>query len=300
MASVFAAVLVAGPLTLIEDLGRPGAADLGLGPSGALDRRSLVLANRLLGNPRGAAGLEILLGGLELRFEEDTRIAVTGARGPVQLDGREIPLNAAVAVRAGSVLRFGPAAAGLRYYLAVDGGLEAPLLLGSASADVLSGMGPAPLRAGDVLSRRPAPLPAVPAGAVPCPAAAQPAVKDAPPPGKLLTVRITPGPRRDWFDPQSWRRLTGQEWTVSPQSNRIAVRLLGAPLTRVRAGELPSEGMVTGALQVPPSGLPAVFLADHPVTGGYPVIAVVRSADIDDLGQAGPGQRLRFLATGGC
>ncbi len=297
MPSVFARVLAPGPLTLVEDLGRPGAADLGLGPSGALDRRSLMLANRLAGNRPGAAGLEVLLGGLELRFEEAARIAVTGARGPLQLDGQAVPLHAGCAVAAGSVLRLGPAEAGLRYYLAVDGGVDAPLLLGSASADVLSGMGPPALSAGDLLRRSPgrdgrefADGGVDTAGVL--------TVRDPPAPGRAITLRITEGARRDWFDGASWRRLTGREWEISPDSNRIGVRLLGTPLTQLRQAELPSEGMVTGALQIPPSGLPTIFLADHPVTGGYPVIAVVRRADLDLLGQGRPGQKVRFLAPG--
>jgi allophanate hydrolase subunit 2 len=110
-------------------------------------------------------------------------------------------------------------------------------------------------------------------------------------------VRVDRGPRADWFDAESLRRLTGQLWTVSPESNRIGARLLGRPLSQRRKEELPSEGAVHGALQVPPSGLPTVFLADHPVTGGYPVIAVVRRADLDLLGQARPGQQIRFLGS---
>lgn len=299
MASVFARVLAPGPLTLVEDLGRPGAADLGLGPSGALDRRSLMLANRLAGNRPGAAGLEVLLGGLALRFEEPARVAVTGARGPLQLDEQAFPLNAGCAVAAGSVLRLGPAETGLRYYLAVDGGVDAPLLLGSASADVLSGTGPPALKGGDLLRRSAGRDGTDFAGADGgSDAAGVLTVRDPPAPGKAITLRITEGPRRDWFDRPSWRWLTGREWEISPDSNRIGVRLLGTPLTRLRQAELPSEGMVTGALQVPPSGLPTIFLADHPVTGGYPVIAVVRHADLDSVGQGRPGQKVRFLAPG--
>lgn len=286
-----------GPLTLIEDLGRRGSADLGLSPSGALDRKSLMLANALLGNLPGAPGLEVLLGGLCLRFVTGANVAVTGAEGRVTLNGAEIDLNQPVRVPPGAVMAFGPPAFGIRYYLAVSGGIAAPALLGSCSADLLSGEGPPPLKAGDTLAlmhgngaaavtdSAPAPPPEVFRGVF----------RRAPDPNSPIALRVDRGPRADWFDDASLRRLTGQSWTISPDSNRIGARLLGRPLRLNRTEELPSEGAVLGALQVPPSGLPTVFLADHPVTGGYPVIAVVRRADVDLLGQARPGQRIRFL-----
>lgn len=286
-------VVKPGALTLVEDLGRPGYSAMGLSPSGALDRKSLVLANTLLGNPAGAACLEILLGGLVLRFVTASAIAVTGAEGLVRLNGSELPLNRATRVAPGAVLEFGAPFFGLRYYLAVQGGLDAQSLLGSASSDVLSGEGPPPLTAGDTL--------AVGRAGMETPgngdgfAAGPPVYRRAPDPQRPVSLRVDPGPRADWFGAGSWQRLTGQLWTVSPDSNRIGARLLGRPLHQVRTEELASEGMVQGALQVPPSGLPTVFLADHPVTGGYPVIGVVRRADLDLLGQARPGQHIRFL-----
>ncbi|MBG0739920.1 biotin-dependent carboxyltransferase family protein [Paeniglutamicibacter antarcticus] len=299
MSSAFAQVAATGPLSLVQDLGRSGAAAMGLSPSGALDRRSLLLANRLLRNAAGAAGLEILLGGLRLDITAGAWVAVTGARGLVLLNGKPCPLNTALFAAAGSVLEFRVPDAGLRYYLGTAGGLAAPLLSGSASSDLLSGMGPGPLRVHDVLAKHPARTPACPGAAGATAAAAgPPTVKDPPHPGRALALRITDGPRRNLFTTSAWRTLTGQEWEISPDSNRIGARLLGTALAqREGAGaQLPSEGMVTGALQVPPSGLPTIFLADHPVTGGYPVIAVVRRSDLDAVGQAGPGQRIRFLA----
>ena len=310
-----------GPLTLVEDLGRPGWASLGLSPSGALDRQSLRLANLLVGNPEEAAGLEILLGGLRLRFVTASTVAAAGAEGIVTLNGAEIPLNQAIRVAPGAVLEFGAPLFGLRYYLAVQGGIDAPKLLGSSSTDMLSGEGPAPLKSGVQLGighvsagnglvsgagSVPVQGSGPGAGAGSGPGAgsgigtlnnahALPAIRRAPDPGRAITARVDRGPRADWFDDHSWRRLVSQEWTLSPDSNRIGARLVGRPLTQTRLEELPSEGMVLGALQVPPSGLPTVFLADHPVTGGYPVIAVVRRTDLDLLGQARPGQRIRFL-----
>ncbi|WP_442544051.1 biotin-dependent carboxyltransferase family protein [Arthrobacter sp. KN11-1C] len=298
-----------GPLTLVEDLGRKGWASLGLSPSGALDRQSLRLANMLAGNPAEAAGLEILLGGLRLRFVTASTIVVSGAEGIVTLNGAEIPLNQAVRVAPGAVLDFGTPLFGLRYYLAVQGGIDAPRLLGSSSTDMLSGEGPAPLTSGGQLgigrvSAGNGLVSGMGSGAGAGTGAGTltrdnarglPAIRSAPDPGRAIVARVDRGPRADWFDLDSWRRLVSQEWILSPDSNRIGARLVGRPLTQTRLGELPSEGMVLGALQVPPSGLPTVFLADHPVTGGYPVIAVVRRTDLDLLGQARPGQRIRFL-----
>lgn len=284
-------VVKTGAQLLVEDLGRPGHAAMGLSPSGALDARALRLANRLVGNAPGAAGLELLLGGAELEFGSDAVVAVAGALGPVSVAGAaageqaaEPGTGRALAVRAGARLRIGPARAGLRYYLAVAGGIEADPLMGSRSADLLSGLGPAPLRPGDVLALG---RPAGPPDAAWIPAAV--------PPAGRICVRVQPGPRLDWFAPGCWQRLTGRDWAVSPESNRVGVRLLGRPLERSVQGELPSEGMVTGAVQVPPSGQPTVFLADHPVTGGYPVPAVVVPADLPLLAQARPGQPVRFL-----
>ncbi|MCX2749297.1 biotin-dependent carboxyltransferase family protein [Arthrobacter sp. MI7-26] len=288
-----------GPLTLVEDLGRQGWASLGLSPSGALDGQSLRLANLLVGNPVDAAGLEILLGGLRLRFVTASTVAVTGAEGIVTLNGAEIPLNQAARVAPGAVLDFGVPLFGLRYYLAVQGGIDAPKLLGSSSTDMLSGEGPAPLKSGEQLGIGRVSVgngSGFSTGAWPLiNVAAHPAIRRAPDPGRAITARVDRGPRADWFDHDSWPRLVSQDWILSPDSNRIGARLVGRPLTQTRHEELPSEGMVLGALQVPPSGLPTVFLADHPVTGGYPVIAVVRRTDLDLLGQARPGQRIRFL-----
>ncbi|MCG2624275.1 biotin-dependent carboxyltransferase family protein [Arthrobacter sp. I2-34] len=283
-------VLQPGTQLLIEDLGRPGCAAVGLSPSGALDTRALRLANRLVGNDPGAAGLELLLGGAELEFDAEALLAVTGACGPLSLAAAGLPPAEAAAGRpvrvpAGARLRIGPARAGLRYYVAVAGGIEAEPLMGSRSTDVLSGLGPAPLRAGDVLAvGSPAGHPDT--GWLPTPV---------PPQGRIV-VRVQPGPRLDWFARGTWQRLTGRDWTVSPDSNRVGVRLLGRPLERTAADELPSEGLITGAVQVPASGLPTVFLSDHPVTGGYPVPAVVVPADLPLLAQARPGQPVRFLA----
>lgn len=273
-------VLDPGRYALVEDLGRPGYAHLGVAPSGALDTASLRLANRLAGNPPAAAGIEALLGGLTVRFTTTVTAAVTGPAVDVRVDGRSAGSHVPVTVRTGQTLSIGTPATGLRCYLAVSGGIAVEPVLGSRSRDVLSGIGPEPLRAGDVL---PLGEPGIPAGAdvvVPVPA-----------PGELV-VPVTPGPRDDWLDDAAGGLSAW--WTVTAESNRVGLRLDGTPLRRAVEGELPSEGVVTGAIQVPPNGLPVVFLADHPTTGGYPVAAVVRAGALSALAQARPGTRVRF------
>ena len=267
-----------GPLATVQDEGRPGLASVGVTRSGACDRASYRLANRLVGNADGAAVVEATLGGLALRAQADVLVVTTGARCPGS------PHNAPTRLRAGEVLRLGTPTSGLRTYVAVRGGIDVPPVLGSRATDVLGGIGPRPLRPGDVL----------PVGdAVAEPPGVDVAPVPDPTPGRL-TVRLTDGPRRDWFGDAAWRLLQQQEYAVSADSNRAGVRLEGEPLRRTRPGELPSEGLVRGALQVPPSGLPVLFLADHPVTGGYPVIGYVVDDDVDRCGQLRPGQRLRL------
>ncbi len=269
-----------GRYALVEDRGRPGYAHLGVAPSGALDTASLGLANRLVGNPGDAAGIEALLGGLSVRFTSAVTAAVTGPAVDVRVDGRPAGSHAPLAVRAGQTLALGTPSTGLRCYLAVSGGIAVEPVLGSRSRDVLSGIGPPPLSAGDVL---PLGEPGIPAGAdVVVPVQA---------PGELV-VPVTLGPRDDWIDDPAGGLSAG--WTVTAESNRVGLRLDGTPLRRAVDGELPSEGVVTGAIQVPPSGLPVVFLADHPTTGGYPVAAVVKTAALNALAQARPGTRIRF------
>ncbi len=205
-------------------------------------------------------------------------LATAGARCP------GVEHLAAFHLPAGETLRLGFPPAGLRTYLAVRGGIDVEPVLGSRATDILAGLGPKTLEAGDQLpvGTSPRPVPGLDVAPVPEPTAG------------LLQVRITPGPRRDWFDQGAWDLLTSQTYEVDSQSNRVGVRLAGEPLPRLREGELVSEGMVRGAVQLPPSGLPVLFLADHPVTGGYPVIAYVDDDDVDRCAQVRPGQQLRF------
>ncbi len=268
----------------VQDLGRPGLAGIGVGASGAADRASLRLANRLVGNPEDAAAVEVTFGGFTARARRDLVVAVTGAPCPVTVGGRGGAVDTVLHVRAGECLRLGMPDRGLRSYVAVRGGLAVERVLGSASTDVLSGVGPPPLEAGSVLPVKTPRLPLPDIDFAPVP----------PLPTDEMVLRVVPGPRADWFAADALPTLLDKPYEVSSRSNRIGIRLDGPPLPRARADELPSEGMVPGALQVPPSGRPTLFLADHPVTGGYPVIAVVVARDVDKAAQARPGMRLRF------
>ncbi|MFE9451528.1 biotin-dependent carboxyltransferase family protein [Streptomyces sp. NPDC006739] len=278
-------VVRAGALTTVQDRGRPGYAHLGVPRSGALDLPAAALVNRLAGNPLGAAVLETTLNGCAVRPRSTTTVAVGGAPCPVTVGGRPAAWGAPVVVPADEVLEVGPAVRGVRAYLAVRGGIAVEPVLGSRSTDLLSGLGPAPLADGTVLPLGP------PAGA---PARVDVAPQPCPP--EELVLRVTLGPRDDWFTPRALRDLTARTFRVSSASNRIGLRTEGPALERARPGELPSEGMVLGAVQVPPDGRPVVFLADHPTTGGYPVIAVVRAADLPAAAQAVPGTAVRFVA----
>ncbi|WP_246802925.1 urea amidolyase family protein [Cellulomonas hominis] len=283
-------VLAPGVLTLVQDAGRPGLAAVGVGRSGAADRGALRLANRLVGNRADAAVLEVLLGGTELTFPAGGVVALAGAEVPAWVGARPVAPHTATRVPPGGALRLGHATRGLRVTVAVRGGVAVPPVLGSRAADQLSGIGPAPLRAGDVL----------PVGADvqdaaqpwPDPPRAWPAA------GEPVVLRVRPGPRLDRFPPGVLDRLCATPWTVTPASNRVAVRLDGPPLPRLDRGELPSEPLVPGAVQVPPDGLPVVSGADHPVTGGYPVPAVVEAASVDAAAQLRPGDAVRFAPAG--
>jgi len=276
-------VLDAGALATVQDLGRPGWAHLGVPRSGALDQPAARLANRLVGNAESAAVLETTLTGVRLRPDGATTLAVTGARCLVRVGGRAVAWGAGTAVPAHAEVAVGPAESGLRSYVALAGGVDVAPVLGSRSTDLLSGLGPAPLRAGDR-------IPLGPPGVVPHGVEAVPR-----PSGSTLRLRL--GPRADWFSEEAVDALDGAAYEVAPDSNRIGLRLSGSPVAR-RADELPSEGMVLGAVQVPPSGQPVVFLADHPTTGGYPVVGVVLSADLPVCAQARPGDRLTLRVVG--
>jgi biotin-dependent carboxylase-like uncharacterized protein len=274
-----------GPLTTVQDHGRPGWAHLGVPRAGAVDRPAADLANRLVGNDPGDAVLETTLGGVAVGLAASTVLSVTGAECAVSVDGRPVPFAEPVLAPAGSTVRVGRALRGVRSYLALSGGVDVPLVLGSRSRDTLAGVGPPPLRAGDVLPLgEPSEPPAGPDVA---------AARLFPRPAVL---RLWPGPREDWFEAAALATLTRTSYAVSGESDRVGLRLEGAALSRrkERDGELASEGLVLGAVQVPPSGRPLVFLHDHPTTGGYPVVAVVDPDDLWQCAQLRPGEAVTF------
>ncbi len=274
-------VLAAGALVTVQDRGRPGWAHLGVPRAGWLDPSAATLANRLVGNEEDDAVLEVAGGGVRVRQDGAGRwVAVTGARCAVSVDDVVRDHGRATWVPAGAVLALGPADEGVRSYLAVAGGVDVAPVLGSRSTDTLAWVGPDPIREGVV----------VPLGG----RIGTPAATDLPAPVDRGRLRITPGPRADWFADDALARLCDGDYTVTPSSNRVGLRLSGAVIERVRPGELPSEGLVLGAVQVPADGLPVVFLADHPTTGGYPVVAVVDRRDLARCAQLRPGDPVRF------
>ncbi|MDZ4267481.1 MAG: 5-oxoprolinase/urea amidolyase family protein [Mycobacterium sp.] len=287
MSTVTLEILQTGPLALVEDLGRPGLSHLGVTRSGAADRRSHTLANRLVANPGDRATVEVTLGGFTARVhgggKEGVAIAVTGADTDPAVDGVPFGTNSIHYAQDGEVISLGAPHSGLRSYLAVRGGFDVTPVLGSRSYDVMSAVGPLPLRPGDVLpiGEHTDDFPELDQAPVA-------AIAD-----DVLELRVVPGPRDDWFvDPDI---LVRTNWQVTNRSDRVGMRLVGMPLEYSRPDrQLPSEGATRGAIQVPPNGFPVILGPDHPVTGGYPVIGVVIDDDIDKVAQARPGQTVRL------
>jgi biotin-dependent carboxylase-like uncharacterized protein len=277
-------ILKTGPLALLEDLGRPGLAHMGVTRSGAADRRSHTLANRLVANPHDRATIEVTFGGFSARVRGgDVAIAVTGADADPSVNGIPFGTNSIHYAHDGQVISLGAPRSGLRSYLAVRGGIDAEPMLGSRSYDVMSAIGPQPLKPGDLLSvgEHTAEFPELDQAPVASIA------------GDVLELVVVPGPRDDWFtEPDA---LVHTDWVASDRSDRVGMRLVGRPLRhRWLDRQLPSEGATRGAIQVPPNGLPVILGPDHPVTGGYPVIGVVAERDIDKLAQVRPGQHVRM------
>jgi len=288
-------VVRAGALTTIQDLGRPGSAHLGVPRSGALDVAAHALANALVGNPAGdgvesgdaqsAATLETTATGCALRALSEAVVAVTGAPAPVFVGGVAAPHGSPIRLRAGQVLDVREPTSGLRSYVGVRGGFRVPAQLGSRSTDVLGGVGPAPLKNGDHLPVGPDPATTAPVFAAREPTPAIPAHFELP---------VIPGPRPEWFAIDAVRTLHDSSYVVTHRSNRVGLRLYGEPLGHSRDDELPSEGLVLGAIQIPADGQPVIFLNDHPTTGGYPVVGVVHPDALPLLAQAPPGATVRF------
>ena len=273
-----------GPLALVQDLGRAGLAHLGVTRSGAADRAAHALANRLVANPADRATVEVTMGGFAARVHGgDVDIAITGADAAARCGARGFGANSIQHVRDGEVISLGIPRSGLRSYLAVRGGIDIAPVLGSRSYDVLSGIGPPPLLAGDVLivgdhtddypELDQAPVAAITDG--------------------LVELAVLLGPRDDWLADAD--ALVRTAWTASDRGDRVGLRLQGRPLAhRDPSRQLPSEGATRGAIQVPPNGLPVILGPDHPVTGGYPVVGVIADHDLDKVAQVRPGQQIRL------
>jgi biotin-dependent carboxylase-like uncharacterized protein len=285
------AVLDPGLLTTVQDLGRPGYLRYGIPPSGPVDRDAFILANRLVGNPDTAAGLECTLIGPRLESRADATIAVTGAEMPVTLNDRDVPRWTAVSVKAGDVLRLGPARCGLRAYLAVSGGLDVPPALGSRSTYLrgqLGGLEGRQLKKGDCLPLgRPALSQEILEGR-------RVQAKDIPSYSEEPEVRVILGPQADRFTADGIAAFLGSSYEMLPQSDRMGARLRGPRIAHARGHDIISDGVRVGGIQVVGDGQPIVLLVDHQSTGGYTKIATVCSFEIGRVGQVRPGQRLRF------
>jgi len=278
-------ILRPGVQTTVQDLGRHGLRHLGIAQSGALDAPALRLGNRLLGNADDCAALEIVLGPVEIRFHRDGWLALTGADFSATLDGKPLWCGWRWPYRSGQCLRLNGTRHGMRAYLAVDGGIDVPQVLGARATDLKAGFGGhhgRALQAGDQLPQGSAANLARRLGAGH--------------PAWTPTIRALPGPEYHEFSAAAQAALWSQPWTVSSHSNRMGYRLQGPELAREHGGELLSHGVLPGVVQVPPNGQPIVLLADAQTTGGYPRIACVIEADLWKLAQARPGSELQFLA----
>lgn len=277
-------VLSPGMQTTVQDLGRIGHGSTGFAPNGAADRGSLITANRAVGNPDGAPCLEITLSGPHLRFHRRLTIALAGAPFDATLNGIPFPFGRAQDVMPGDELRIGRTKRGMRAYLAVAGGIDVPLVMGSASTDLTASIGGfrgRALRKGDRLAagiatgdRTPRPSRSTP-------------LDDRP-------FRVVSGPQRDAFSAGTRDALTREPFTVSSEANRVGIRLDGPALKPERGADIISEGIVTGSIQVTGEGQAIVMLPGHATIGGYTKIATVIENDWDRLGQLAPGDTIRF------
>jgi biotin-dependent carboxylase-like uncharacterized protein len=276
-----------GPLTTIQDLGRFGHLRVGIPTSGPMDREALLLANRLVGNPDGAAALECTLIGPRVEFADDRLVAVTGADMAPTVNGAPVPAWETVPVKRGDVLRLGPARTGVRAYLAVAGGLETPVVLGSRSTYVrgrLGGLGGRALRKGDRLP--------LGAAAPVRPRRVRPG--HAPVYGGEATVAVILGPQDDRFTAAGIAAFLTGPYEVLPQSDRMGARLKGPFIEHTRGHDIVSDGVPMGGIQVIGEGQPIVLLADRQSAGGYTKIATVCSFHLGRIAQLKPGGRLSF------
>jgi antagonist of KipI len=280
-------VLKPGLFTTVQDTGRWGYQSSGVPVSGALDAGSHRQANALVGNDRDAATLEVTLAGPELRFDTAATIAITGAQLSPAHDGASVEMNTPLRVRPGSVLRFGERIAGARSYIAFDGGVAVPPVLGSRATHALTAMGGfrgRPLAQGDILPLAPAARP---------PARRHPDLDRSAVRGGAR-VRVLPGPQDDFFPEEAFTSLQRSRFKVASQSDRMGYRLIGPLVPRVAEREMISDATFPGAIQVPVSGEPILLMADRQTTGGYPQIAIVITADLPLAAQLAPGDWIEF------
>jgi len=280
-------VVKPGLFTTVQDLGRYGLAHLGISPAGAADALSLRIANLLVGNEENAPALEMTLLGGTVSFEQPAVVALTGASCECKLGSSTVPANQAVEIAAGSVLQCGSTTDGARCYLAVRGGFEVPLVMGSASTDVrgrFGGVEGRRLQKGDVLrigkARKTQPR-RLRAGA-----------------SEMLrgagSIRVTRGAQYDWFDTGTYASFFGIPYLVSEQSDRAGLRLQGEAVPPREKTQLLTDGIPLGAIQVPHDGQPIILFVDQQTTGGYPKIANVIAADMHRIGQLRPREEVRF------
>jgi biotin-dependent carboxylase-like uncharacterized protein len=284
-------ILEPGPQTTVQDLGRTGQMRYGIPPSGPVDRFAFIVANRLVGNADAAAALECTLVGPRFEMDGPGAVAVTGADMPLTVNGAEAPRWATIRLKAGDVVKLGPARAGVRSYIAFAGGLDVPLVLGSRSTYLrgrLGGLDGRALRKGDTLR-------ALPSGPIQLRRVEPRAVPEYP--GELA-IRVVLGPQADRFSETGIRALLGSRYDVLPQSDRMGARLSGPRIEHARGHDIISDGIALGSVQVPGDGQPIVLLVDRQSTGGYTKVATVCSSDVGRIGQARPGQSIRFRAVG--
>ena len=284
-------VLNPGLLTTVQDLGRVGYQQFGVSVSGVMDPRAAAIGNILVGNPQGEAVLECTLMGQQLKFETDEVIAVTGGDLSPTLDGQPVPTYAALAVKAGQTLRFGAPRAGCRAYIAFAGGLDIPLVMGSRSTYMKAAIGGfegRKLQKGDALGLR-APV----AGYANL---HQRAIAPEFVPRPVYTLRVVLGPQDDAFTPEGVATFLGSEYTVTNEFDRMGCRMDGPAIQHKNGGDIISDGIAFGAIQVPGSGKPILMGADRQTTGGYTKIATVISADFRLLAQLKAGDKVRFEA----
>jgi antagonist of KipI len=281
-----------GLLTTVQDFGREGFGPMGVSASGAADPVALRVGNRLVGNAEGAAGLEMTLIGGSFSFPERTVVALAGSDFGATLDDKRFEMWSSIEVQPGQTLRMGPTRSGARCYLCVRGGIDVKLFLGSASTHLLSGLGGfegRALRKGDVLKIGSA------GGTFRTFRKASVAAKAMAYLAPRKILRVTAGPQSDWFSPESQKAFYTGSYFMAEESNRMGLRLEGAAIAAASSGEMISEGVALGGVQIPASGLPIILFVEQQTTGGYPKIANVISADLASLGQLKPRDEIRFV-----